>query len=95
MTNNIIEIWEKNAVAKHGDLKIAVQALNDAIGSSYKMNRYYEFRQGSRPLPQAVYEYMLKESLIDILVEQKLYNEAFKNKLPVFIKSILPPKRLN
>lgn len=48
---NIIE----HMIDTHGGASAALEQVNSITGRNYKMNRFYEWRNGKRPVPQTVY----------------------------------------
>ncbi len=45
----------------------ALRDLNQSLGTQYKSNRLYEWISGSRPIPDAVRDYMMRVAIEHVL----------------------------
>jgi hypothetical protein len=92
---NLVECWLQAATPngeRHAD---ALAQLNAALGTRHRLNRLYEWRAGTYPVPAPVQVYMLRATLVDsIRAEGGTVPDdagAFTDRL---LPRLLPPPRV-
>lgn len=83
---NILE----HLIEAHGGTTSALAELNRVTGREYKMNRFYEWRNGKRPLPQSVYTALVYSEAGNAMRASGM--KPGKGRIRSVRRRLLPPK---
>ena len=92
---NLVECWLHAATPNRERHTDALAQLNADLGTRYRLNRLYEWRAGTYPIPPPVQVYMLRATLVDSI---RAEGGSVPDDAEVFAERlhqrILPPPRV-
>jgi hypothetical protein len=92
---NLIETWidaAKNYVPGYA-VRDALADLNEALGKNYNTNQLGKWRRGDEAVPQQVQDYMLKDVIYHVLLNNDIVMSPDDARLDSIAAALIPPVR--
>lgn len=90
---SIIETYLSSYEERGESHSVALAELNQDLKSNYRLNRLYEWRSGSRPIPVAVYRYLMQQVLEETIKRHGGQAPWELEDQDALVAALLPPER--
>lgn len=94
--SNLVTTFIAAETSNGEPITLALNALNECLGSNYNLSRLGDWRRGDRSIPQPVQNYMLKMCIHHVLTQQigAMVMLISDEQLDAIADALTPPKAI-